>query len=136
MGPFHLFLLALLLGALVVVGYITVTDCAQAELVELPGTVVGKTTGTVEREQTVVVGGCPACPGSKPETRVVKVSEEVYYLVVEIAEAGETRTQRFMVSEEVYRQTEPETPVVVRYLRGKTRGLMCTPPELIFELGE
>ena len=113
-------------------GYLTVTDCAQTELVYLHGKVVGKTVGTVEREQTVVVGGCPRCPGSKPETKVVRVSEEVYYLIVELVENGETRTQRFMVSEEVYRKTEPGTEVEVRYLKGKLRGTTCTQPELIF----
>ncbi|MCS7240616.1 MAG: hypothetical protein NZ651_05170 [Candidatus Bipolaricaulota bacterium] len=132
MQPFQLFLLLALLGAVAVMGYLTVTDCAQSELVTLKGTVVGKTVGTVEREQTVVVGGCPACPGSKTETRVVRVSEEVYYLIVEVEENGEIKSQRFLVSEEVYRRTQPGTPVEVRYLRGKTRGIICTEPELIF----
>jgi len=132
MQPFHLFLLLALLGTVVVMGYLTVTDCAQAELVDLPGKVVGKTVRTVEREQTVVVGGCRACPGSKPETKVVRVEEEVYYLIVELTENGNTYTQRFIVSEEVYRKIEPGTAVEVRYLRGKLRGTMCTRPELIF----
>ncbi len=132
MQPFHLFLLLALLGTVVVMGYLTVTDCAKAELVTLTGTVVGKTVGTVEREQTVVVGGCPACPGSKPETRVVRVSEEVYYLLVEVEENGVKKTQRFLVSEEVYRKTEPGVAVEVRYLQGKLRGTICTQPELIF----
>lgn len=113
-------------------GYLTVTDCSQAELVNFQGTVVGKTVGTVEREQTVVVGGCPACPGSRPETRVVRVSEEVHYLIVEFWEDGEKKTQRFMVSAEVYNRVEPGTAVTVRYLRGKLRGTVCTQPELIF----
>jgi hypothetical protein len=132
MAPFQLFLLIALLGAIVFMGYLTVTDCAQAELVDLRGKVVGKTVGTVEREQTVVVGGCPRCPGSKPETKVVRVNEEVYYLIVELTENGETRTQRFIVSEEIYRKTEPGTEVEVRFLRGKLRGTVCTQPELIF----
>ncbi len=113
-------------------GYITVTDCAQTELVTLTGTVIGKTVGTVEREQTVVVGGCPACPGSKTETRVVRVNEEVYYLIVEVEENGVKKTQRFLVGEDIYRKTEPGTAVEIRYLRGKVRGTVCTQPELIF----
>jgi hypothetical protein len=132
MGPFHWFLLALLLGAVVLMGYLTVTDCREAELVTLKGTVVGKTVGTVVREQTVVVGGCPACPGARPETQVVRVTEEVYYLVVEVVENGERQTQRFLVGEEIYRKTEAGTPVAVRYLRGKLRGTTCTKPELLF----
>ncbi len=132
MQPFQLFLLAVLLGVIGVLGYITVTDCAQAELVTLQGTVVHKTVGTVEREQTVVVGGCPLCPGSKPETKVVRVSEEVFYLVVEYEEGGEKKSERFMVTEQLYRDIQLGTPVEIWYLRGKTRGTRCTRPELRF----
>lgn len=132
MQPFQLFLLAVLVGVIGVLGYITVTDCAQAELVYLQGTVVHKLVDTVEREQVVVSGGCPLCPGSKPETKIVRVSEEVFYLVVEYEEGGEKRTEKFMVREEVYRDTKPGTAVEIRYLRGKTRGTRCTRPELIF----
>ncbi len=132
MQPFQLFLLLALLGTVVVIGYLTVTDCAQSELVIQKGTVVGKTVDTVEREQTVVVGGCPLCPGSKPETRVVRVSEEVYYLLVEVEENGAKKVQRILVSERIFRGTEPGTAVEIRYLRGKLRGTMCTQPELIF----
>ncbi|MBC7222158.1 hypothetical protein H5T56_04160 [Candidatus Bipolaricaulota bacterium] len=132
MQPFQLFLLLALLGTVVVLGYLTVTDCAQSELVIQQGVVVGKTVGTVEREQTIVVGGCPLCPGSKPETRVVRVSEEVYYLIVEVEENGAKKVQRILVSEKIYRGTEPGTAVEIRYLRGKLRGTMCTQPELIF----
>lgn len=132
MQPFQLFLLLALLGTVVVLGYLTVTDCAQSELVIQQGVVVGKTVGTVEREQTIVVGGCPLCPGSKPETRVVRVSEEVYYLIVEVEENGAKKVQRILVSEKIYRSTEPGTAVEIRYLRGKLRGTMCTQPELIF----
>lgn len=132
MQPFQLFLLLALLGTVVVLGYLTVTDCAQSELVIQQGVVAGKTVGTVEREQTIVVGGCPLCPGSKPETRVVRVSEEVYYLIVEVEENGAKKVQRILVSEKIYRSTEPGTAVEIRYLRGKLRGTMCTQPELIF----
>lgn len=132
MQPFQLFLLLALLGTVVVLGYLTVTDCAQSELVIQQGVVAGKTVGTVEREQTIVVGGCPLCPGSKPETRVVRVSEEVYYLIVEVEENGAKKVQRILVSEKIYRGTEPGTAVEIRYLRGKLRGTMCTQPELIF----
>jgi len=132
MQPFQLFLLLALLGAVLVMGYLTVTDCAQSELVTEKGVVIGKTVGTVEREQTVIVGGCPLCPGSKPETKVVRVSEEVYYLIVKVEENGETKTQRILVSEEIYRTTEPGTVVEIRYLRGKLRGTMCTQPQLLF----
>jgi len=132
MQPFQLFLLLALLGAVLVMGYLTVTDCAQSELVTEKGVVVGKTVGSVEREQTVIVGGCPLCPGSKPETKVVRVSEEVYYLIVKVEENGERKTQRILVSEEIYRTTEPGTVVEIRYLRGKLRGTMCTQPQLLF----
>ncbi|MGQ9699601.1 MAG: hypothetical protein ACUVQS_00775 [Candidatus Bipolaricaulaceae bacterium] len=132
MHPFQLFLLVLLVSVIGVLGYITVTDCAQAELVSLRGTVVHKTVGTVEREQVVVSGGCPLCPGSKPQTKVVRVSEEVFYLVVEYEEDGEKKTEKFMVNERIYRDTEPGIAVEIRYLRGKTRGTRCTRPELIF----
>lgn len=131
MYPFQLFLLVLLVSVIGVLGYVTVTDCAQTELVSVRGTVVRKTVGTVEREQVVVSGGCPLCPGSKPQKKVVRVSEEVFYLVVEYEEEGEKRSEKFMVSEQVYRDTEPGTAVEIRYLRGKTRGTRCTRPELI-----
>lgn len=131
MYPFQLFLLVLLVSVIGVLGYVTVTDCAQTELVSVQGTVVRKTVGTVEREQVVVSGGCPLCPGSKPQKKVVRVSEEVFYLVVEYEEEGEKRSEKFMVSEQVYRDTEPGTAVEIRYLRGKTRGTRCTRPELI-----
>jgi len=135
MSPFHLFLLLALLGAVVVMGYLTVTDCAQTELVVLSGVVTGKAVGTRQVERTVVTGGCPLCPGSKPETKVVTVSEEVYYLLVELDEGGEKRVQRFAVDESLYRKVEAGTPVEVRYLRGKTRGTTCTPPQLVFPEG-
>ncbi len=131
MNPFHLFLLLALLGAVVVMGYLTVTDCAETELVRLSGVVVGKTVGTREVERTVVTGGCPRCPGSKPEAKVVTVTEEVYYLLVELDEGGEKKIQRFAVAERVYQRVEPGMAVEVRYLRGKTRGTLCTPPQLV-----
>ncbi len=132
MQPFQLFLLAILIGVIGVLGYLTVTDCAQSELVTFQGSVVQKTVGTVEKEQTVVVGGCPLCPGSKPETKVVRVNEEVFYLVVEYEEGGEKKTERFAVSEKIYRDAEVGEAVEIRYLRGKTRGTRCTSPQLIF----
>lgn len=132
MSPFHLFLLLALVGAVVALGYLTVTDCAQAELVVLSGVVTGKAVGTREVERTVVTGGCPLCPGSKPETKVVRVSEEVYYLIVELDEGGAKKVQRFAVEEGLYRRVEPGAAVEVRYLRGKTRGIPCTPPQLVF----
>ncbi|MEN3009835.1 MAG: hypothetical protein ABDI20_02445 [Candidatus Bipolaricaulaceae bacterium] len=135
MSPFHVFLLVALIGAIVVVGYWTVVDCADAELVRLSGVVTGKAVGTREVERTVVTGGCPLCPGSKPETRVVLVSEEVYYLLVELEEGGEKRLQRFAVEEGLYRRVEPGTRVEVRYLRGKLRGTPCTLPQLVFPEG-
>lgn len=131
LNPFHLFLLLALIGAIAVLGYLTVTDCADAELVVLSGVVTGKTVGTKEVERTVVTGGCPLCPGSKPQMNVVTVREEVYYLLVELEDQGEKKIQRFAVDEELYRSVQPGTPVEVRYLRGKLRGTTCTPPQLV-----
>lgn len=135
MQPFQLFLLVALIGAIGILGYLTVTECAQSELVTILGTVVQKTVDTVEREQTIVVGGCPLCPGAKPETKVVRVSEEVFYVVVEYEEGGKTKRERFAVSEEIYRKAEVGKAVEIQYLRGKTRGIRCTPPKFIFREG-
>lgn len=131
LNPFHLFLVVALVVSIAAVGYITVTDCAQAELVTLAGTVVGKTVGTREVERTVVSGGCPVCPGSKPKTEVVTVEEEVYYLLVEVEENGQPETMRFMVTEEVYRKTEIGTKAEVQLYRGAVRKTLCAPTELV-----
>lgn len=132
MGPLQLFLVLALLGAVVVMGYLAVTDCAQAELVVLAGEVTGKTVEVREVERTVVVGGCPLCPGSKPETRVVKEKEEIHYLIVELDEGGRKELKWFAVEESVYHKVTPGTAVQVRYLRGNIRKTPCTPPQLVF----
>ncbi len=135
MNPFQLFILLAVLGALVAVGVVVVSECRDAELVALPATVTGK--AIVVREKTVtssVPAGCPACPGggSGGTTTVTTiVQEEAFFVILDVREDNTVNPQRVEVSEALYRTLRVGDEVEFRMLRGKTSGRQCSRPEIL-----
>ena len=136
MNPFNLFVLLALLGALVAVGAVVVSECRDAELVVLPATVLDK--AIVMREKTVTttvpVSGCPTCPGggSGGSTTVTTVvQEETFFVTLSIVEDDGVRPERVEVSRALYAELKVGDAVTYRFLRGKTSGRVCSRPEIL-----
>jgi len=133
MNPFSLFLVLAVLGAMVAIGAVVVSECREAELVSLPATVVDKAIVVQERTVTSTQPGCPACPGggSGPTTVTTVVQEETFFVTLEVREDGRTSTQRIEVGEALFRKVQAGDAVEFRVLRGKTSGRQCSRPEIL-----
>ncbi len=136
MNPFSLFVMLVLVGAIVAVGAVVVSECRDAELIVLPATVTDKT--VIVREKTVTStvpsSGCSTCPGggSGGTTTVTTiVQEETFYVVLSVLENGKPTTQRVEVSRDVYARLKVGDAVEYRFLRGKTSGRVCSRPEIL-----
>ncbi|HEU68638.1 MAG TPA: hypothetical protein ENN53_05445 [Candidatus Acetothermia bacterium] len=136
MNPFSLFVMLVLVGAIVAVGAVVVSECRDAELVALPATVSDK--AVVVREKTVTTtvpsSGCPTCPGggSGGSTTVTTVvQEETFYVTLSLLENGKATPQRVEVSRALYAELKVGDTVEYRFLRGKTSGRMCSRPEVL-----
>ncbi|MCR4392590.1 MAG: hypothetical protein NUV94_07535 [Candidatus Acetothermia bacterium] len=130
MSPFNLFLVLAIVGAVLSMANVAITDCSQGVALVLDGTVVGKTIVVREKDR-VVTTGCPTCPGASPTKSVVVITEEVYFVVAEATEGGKTSQYRVEVDARFYREAQPGAPVELRLVRGKRTGLLCGRPEII-----
>jgi hypothetical protein len=130
MNPFSLLLVLALVGAILVVGGVVVSECWDAELVVYPATVVDK--GSVVRERTVTTTQppCPACPGASPTVVTSVVQEETFFVTLDVAEGGKVSRQRVEVSEVLYRKLQAGDVVEWRVQRGRT-GRLCSRPEIL-----
>lgn len=135
MNPFSLFIVLVLVGAVVAVGAVVISECRNAELVTLPATVTDKAVVVRERTETrtVSTGGCPVCPGSGGGTSTVTVvvQEEAYFVTLDVVENGKVRPERVEVSEALYGKLKAGDQVEYRFLRGKTSGRVCSRPEIL-----
>ncbi len=137
MNPFSLFIVLVLVGAVVAVGVVVISECRNAELVSLQATVTDKAVVVRERMETrtVSTGGCPVCPGSGggggTSTVTVIVQEEAYFVTLDVVENGKVRPERVEVSASLYAKLKAGDAVVYRYLRGKTSGRVCSRPEVL-----
>jgi len=134
MNPFNLFLVLAVLGAMVAIGAVVVSECRDAELVSLPATVVDK--AIVVKERTVTSAqpaGCSTCPGGGSGTTTVAtvVQEETFFLTLEVQDNGKISTQRIEVVEALFRKVRAGDAVEFRMLRGKTSGRQCSRPEIV-----
>ncbi len=134
MNPFNLFLVLAIVGAVIAMGAVVITECRDAELVRLPATISDKQ--VVVRERTVTTtqpaGGCPKCPGSNPSTVTVTtiVQEEAYYVTVTVEKEGKVGAERVEVAKGLFEQLKAGDKVEYRFLRGKTSGRLCSRPEI------
>lgn len=134
MNPFSLFLVLAIVGAIVVVGAVVVSECRDAELVTLPATVVDKAVVVRERAVTSTQPACPACPGggSGGTTTVTAiVREETFYVTLDVVENGKVRAERVEVSSALYGRLKAGDQVDYRFLRGPTSGRLCSRPEIL-----
>lgn len=136
MNPFSLFIMLVLVGALVAVGAMVVSECRDAQLVTLSATVTDK--GTVVREKavttTVPSTGCSTCPGgggggSTTVTTIVR--EETFYVTVEFVDGQVVRTERVEVSSSLFQKLKVSDVVLYQFLRGKASGRQCSRPEIL-----
>lgn len=136
MNPFSLFLVLAIVGAILALGAVVVTECRDAEPVVLPATVTDK--AVLIRERTVTTtapaGDCPACPGGgSGGTRTVTtvVQEETFVVTLNVAHNGKPRAERIEVSPAQYATLKVGDEVRLRILRGKTSGRLCSRPEIL-----
>ncbi len=133
MNPFSLFLLLAVVGAVVAMGFVVISECRDAELVTLPATVLDKQ--VVVRERTVTTtqptGGCPVCPGkSGTVTITTVVQEETFFVTLSINEGSKVSVHRVEVSRELFQQLKSGDNVEVQFLRGKASGRLCSRLEI------
>jgi len=136
MNPFSLFIIVAIVGAIVAVGAVVVSDCRNAELVVLDATVTDKAIMVREKTVTTTVpaSGCSTCPGggSGGSTTVTTVvQEETFHVTLSIVEDDGVRPERVEVSRGVYAELKVGDAVTYRFLRGKTSGRVCSRPEIL-----
>lgn len=135
MNPFNLFIVIAIVGAILAVGAVVVSECRDAQLVTLAATVADKAVVVRERTETrtVPTGGCPACPGSGGGTTTVTtvVQEETFFVTINVVENGKVNPQRVEVSSALYRTLKVGDQVEYRFLRGRTSGRLCSRPEIL-----
>ncbi len=137
MNPFNLFIVLAIVGAILAVGAVVISDCRDAQLVVLSATVTDKTTAVRERTVTQEVQSCPVCPGGGSggtsggtTTVTYVVKEETFFVNLDVVENGKVNPQRVEVSEALYRKLKAGDSVEFRSLRGKTSGRVCSQPEI------
>ncbi|QAA76739.1 MAG: hypothetical protein BIP78_0973 [Candidatus Bipolaricaulis sibiricus] len=136
MNPFNLFIILAIVGAIVAVGAVVVSECRDAQLVTLSATVTDKATVVREKAVTTTVpsSGCSTCPGSSPggtTTVTTIVKEETFYVTVDIVDGAVIRTERVEVSDVLFQKLKAGDVVEYRFLRGKTSGRQCSRPEIL-----
>lgn len=136
MNPFSLFIIIAIVGAIVALGAVVVSECRDAELVTLPAVVTDKTVMVREKAVTTTVpaSGCSTCPGGGSggtTTVTTVVQEETYYVVLDIPVDGAVRTERVEVGKDLYHKLKAGDSVRYRLLRGKTTGRQCSRPEIL-----
>ncbi|HPD06557.1 MAG TPA: hypothetical protein PLC08_01590 [Candidatus Bipolaricaulis sp.] len=136
MNPFNLFLVLALVGTILAAGVVVISECRDAELVALSATVTDKAIVVQEKTVTTTVpsGGCSTCPGSGSggSTTVTSVvSEETFFVTLDVVEDGAVSPQRVEVSEALYRELKVGDAVEWRVLRGKASGRLCSRPEIL-----
>jgi activator of HSP90 ATPase len=136
MNPFSVFILIAIVGAIVAMGAVVVSECRDAQLVTLPATVIDKTVMVREKAVTTTVpaSGCSTCPGGESggaTTVTTIVQEETFYVTLDIMDDAVIRTERVEVSSALYHKLRAGDAVEYRLLRGKTTGRLCGRPELL-----
>lgn len=135
MNPFNLFIVIAIVGAILAVGAVVVSECRDAQLVTLPATVVDK--AITVREKTVTTSapaGCPTCPGGGSggtTTVTTVVQEETFFVTLDVAESGKVTTQRVEVTGSLYHKLKAGDKVEYRFLRGKASGRLCGRSEIL-----
>lgn len=140
MNPFSLFIMLVLVGALVAVGAVVVSECRDAQLVTLSATVTDKAIEVREKavKMTVPAPGCSSCPGSGgggSTTVTTLVQEETFYVTVEIVDGEGTQVERVEVSNALFEKLKAGDVVKYRFLRGTTSGRQCSQPEILVPEG-
>lgn len=136
MNPFSVFILIAIVGAIVAMGAVVVSECRDAQLVTLPATVIDKAVMVREKAVTTTVpaSGCSTCPGSGSggaTTVTTIVQEETFYVTLDIMDDAVIRTERVEVSSALYHKLKAGDAVEYRLLRGKTTGRLCGRPEVL-----
>lgn len=140
MNPFSLFIVLALVGVIVVVGAVVVSECRDAELVTLSATVTDKATLVREKTVTTTVpsSGCPACPGGGAggsTTVTTIVTEETFHVTVKVVDGEAIRTERVEVGSDLFQRLKAGDVVEYRFLRGKASGRQCSRPEILVPAG-
>lgn len=136
MNPFSLFIIIAIVGAIVAVGAVVVSDCRNADLVVQDATVTDKAIMMREKTVTTTVpaSGCSTCPGggSGGSTTVTTVvQEETFFVTLSIVEDDGVRPERVEISRALYAELKVGDAVTYRFLRGKTSGRVCSRPEIL-----
>ncbi|MFO8034065.1 MAG: hypothetical protein R6U88_02730 [Candidatus Bipolaricaulota bacterium] len=133
MNPLSLLLLIGVVGLAVAGAMVALSTCSEVTEHVLVATVVDMESETQEKERTVTVPGCPACPGSEPQTITQTYTEVTYYVHVVAEDEGQSEAFNIPVTKREYDALSVGDTVQLWLTRSTRNEMICSGPRVILE---